>query len=89
MKRDVLKTLFPVDEIPRFPCPHCEGRLRLTGDVRIHRSAATAWIATQAWSDLAQVEDEFHAALQSNPNDPRAAFELGTLYVKANKNAEA
>jgi hypothetical protein len=63
MKRDVLKTLFPVDEIPRFPCPHCEGRLRLTGDVRIHRSAATAWVATQAWSDLAQIEDEFHATL--------------------------
>ena len=63
MKRDVLKTRFPAGEIPRFPCPHCEGRLRLTGEVMIHRSAATAWVANQAWSDLAQIEDEFHAAL--------------------------
>lgn len=63
MKRDVLKTHFPVDEIPRFPCAHCEGRLRLTGQVKTHRSAATAWIADQDWSDVAQVEDEFHATL--------------------------
>ncbi|MBV8682421.1 MAG: hypothetical protein JO111_06080 [Caulobacteraceae bacterium] len=63
MKRDVLKTRFRAEEIPRFPCPHCEGRLRLAGEVKIHRSAATAWIANQAWSDIAQIEDEFHTAL--------------------------
>ncbi|HEY2050274.1 MAG TPA: DUF4145 domain-containing protein [Caulobacteraceae bacterium] len=63
MKRDVLKTRFPVDEIPRFPCPHCEGRLGLTGPVKTHRSAATAWVANQDWSDLDQIEDEFHAVL--------------------------
>lgn len=63
MKRDVLKTRFPADEIPRFPCPHCEGRLRLNGQVKTHRSAATAWIASQDWADLAQIEDEFHAVL--------------------------
>jgi hypothetical protein len=63
MKRDVLKTRFPADEIPRFPCPHCEGRLSLTGKVKTHRSAATAWIANQDWSDISQIEDEFHAVL--------------------------
>ena len=63
MKRDVLKTRFPLDEIPRLPCPHCEGRLSLTGKVKTHRSAATAWIANQDWSDLGQIEDEFHAVL--------------------------
>ena len=63
MKRDVLKTRFPAEEIPRFPCPHCEGRLSLTGKVKTHRSATTAWIANQDWADVSQIEDEFHAVL--------------------------
>ena len=29
------------------------------------------------------------AGLQANPGDPHAALELGTIYVKAGKNAEA
>ena len=63
MKRDAIRTRFPLDEIPRFPCPHCDARLSLVGEVRTHRSAATAWIASQDWSDSGQLEDEFQATL--------------------------
>jgi Domain of unknown function (DUF4145) len=63
VKRDALKARFQLDEIPRFPCPHCEARLNLVGEVKTYRSAATAWIANQDWSDIGQIEDEFQATL--------------------------